>query len=974
MIFNLFKNKKKWQHKDKNIRIEAVNELLQQDEPSQHEVLMGLLASDESELVRKAVLIKLNNLDAYINASIDNDKESIRKFAKNKTQLMLADGNEGLVGLEVKKDLLTTDRITELSTLEYWLTHETNDNLICILFDKVAVKKTNQSYLMHVFANKQSEQVQRYILASVTDTNLLNKLSKKAVNDNIKQLIVAKVEANKVALEKPIVLEKQIQLLLSKLLALKEVNDYGEYINKHKQLGTSWTNYLPDFSCLPLNKQTAFVDKYAAINEQLDKVFAPKSEAYNTELKEKIALEQQAKNQKALEQQLSGVKQQLALVMLNSSDDQLDNISKEVEAFKGQVSASELSNAFQEKLHNELSQISISILNAPLVSIAINDADVFIETISALPLPESIDDCEAAQTQLKNWQQTFKTFEKSALGQLPRLTKTKFEQFINTWQQVLNPLQQQQKQNLQHIKTKLQDIKRLLQNGKFKVCFGLFNGVKTEINTLTSYQMQQVQRDFDMVSEKMAELSDWEQYIATPKKQKLLESIQILVETPLDNPNEQASQVKALRKQWNLLGHAEPSVDKSFNEQFDIACEAAFAPCRLFYAEQDKVRANNAVVRTEIINEMQKLAEPFIKSHNTIEQSEASVSNDINVSNSQDLALSNVDFKSLDHKTNQLFKKWQEAGEVDKAQYKNLLESFKHSQKIVKNEIHSHYQRNSELKQQLIDSAKQLLQGEDIFKAIDGSKKLQQNWRNVGYAGATNESKLWQAFRAVNDEIFSKRDEVITKQQEELEVRAEQFIASFEAIKSALENNTDNASYANNIKQSILELDNLLAQVYATKPLLKHVSNDIEQYIKVLKQKNDQLIVKQKQLSWQYIFTTLSGLAQGDMTPNFDDNETFNVLSSVWKKRLTTQLNNSRETSAEERLDKTLALEILANVESPTQDAAKRMAVQVSLMQNQMVSGVKVDLESELVDWMKLGKLQESDLPLLARLQPIFLS
>ena len=127
-------------------------------------------------------------------------------------------------------------------------------------------------------------------------------------------------------------------------------------------------------------------------------------------------------------------------------------------------------------------------------------------------------------------------------------------------------------------------------------------------------------------------------------------------------------------------------------------------------------------------------------------------------------------------------------------------------------------------------------------------------------------------------------------------------------------------------------------------------------------------------MSWQYIFTTLSGLAQGDMTPNFDDNETFNVLSSVWKKRLTTQLNNSRETSAEERLDKTLALEILANVESPTQDAAKRMAVQVSLMQNQMVSGVKVDLESELVDWMKLGKLQESDLPLLARLQPIFLS
>ena len=84
-----------------------------------------------------------------------------------------------------------------------------------------------------------------------------------------------------------------------------------------------------------------------------------------------------------------------------------------------------------------------------------------------------------------------------------------------------------------------------------------------------------------------------------------------LVETPLDNPNEQADKVKNFRKTWNLLGHADEELDKGLNEAFNQACELAFAPCRLFFAEQEKLREQHFILRTNIIEQataMKKVA------------------------------------------------------------------------------------------------------------------------------------------------------------------------------------------------------------------------------------------------------------------------------------------------------------------------------------------------------------------------------
>jgi len=80
MIFSKF-FKSTWQNKDSNIRISAINNELDINNSEQNAILLSLLANDDNELVRRAVLIKLNNFDAWLNASNDNNNKKVRDYA-----------------------------------------------------------------------------------------------------------------------------------------------------------------------------------------------------------------------------------------------------------------------------------------------------------------------------------------------------------------------------------------------------------------------------------------------------------------------------------------------------------------------------------------------------------------------------------------------------------------------------------------------------------------------------------------------------------------------------------------------------------------------------------------------------------------------------------------------------------------------------------------------------------------------------
>ena len=159
-----------------------------------------------------------------------------------------------------------------------------------------------------------------------------------------------------------------------------------------------------------------------------------------------------------------------------------------------------------------------------------------------------------------------------------------------------------------------------------------------------------------------------------------------------------------------------------------------------FYAEQEKIREQHLVTRNEIIVKAKQLVDSI---------SQTNAETDVVA----------PDYKKLDGQLNKLQQRWQQAGEVDRQHYQKLYRQFKITLQPIRNAIKDFHEANSKRKQVLIDEAEQQLHIEDISEAIETVKKLQQQWRDIGFAGTQQESTLWQNFRAINDQVFAKRNE-----------------------------------------------------------------------------------------------------------------------------------------------------------------------------------------------------------------------
>jgi hypothetical protein len=954
MIFSsLFKTKVNWQHKDATVRISAINDELSVDNTEQLVILTDLINNDPSDLVRRAALIKVGSFDCYLEASRSNSQEKIKQFAAKQVHGILSTDHNVVISAAQKKALLAQQENTPvLSTalLEAWLTHEQDSAIMISLYQHISARKTSIHLLTQSFNQKQNAEFQTHLIDQVDDVKVLDKLIKKACNEALAQKIKHKLDAIQAAIEKPLKLTKQIQLVLAKLQALKDVGDYGVYKNRKAALIKEWQAVEPESGVFSVEELTAFNDKYQTIISQLDKLFIAKAENYQQQIiADKLAHDKQ-QDKKAFTQQLNQISQALTTAVFSSEN--LDEAQFKIllNQLNTEIKSSVLNSSEQTVFVNQVNQLTKRLNQIPEIAESVSRATHLISKISQLTLPKTLDELNVRQQTYNDWLKSWREIEKKTAGILPESIVQAQKQIVSTWQGGLKSLQSQQKELFFQHKKKLHDIKRLLSNGKYKVCFGLFKGVKETIEQLSPQQQSQLQRDFDQVNEKIIELSDWEHYIATPRKQELLIAIQALVDTPLDNPNEQATKVKEYRGTWNSLGHADEDVDKQLNEQFNQLCEQAFAPCRLFYAEQDKIREQHLADRQQVINKANELVET--------------------IANTQEL-----DFKNLDGQLNSLQHQWRNTGEVDRNQYKKLQQQFKTAIEPIKAAIHAFHHSNMEEKQTLIAQAEALLDNDDVYTAIDTVKQLQQTWRTIGFAGNQQESKLWQKFRQVNDELFEKRKLLKSDQQAVLFTQQQAYDEQLEALEVSL---NELAELKDNHAQLVLVKQNaeaLFKSVIANKPVIKSVASRLEKIIKRVEQQIEVNGKAKEQQSWLSLFNLIASNAVNDIDiETTKTSSDFTNMTTFWQKRLQEYAKLNNEVQGTQRFDKTLVIEILGQSNSPEELSEQRMKIQVQLMQEQMQSGTSIDLSKLLTQWLMLGRLSEADLPLIERLKGIYCS
>ena len=953
MIFSkLFKTKAKWLHKEAAVRISAVNDELSADNPEQLTILTDLINEDDSELVRRAALIKVGTFESYLAASRDNNQVKVKQFAGKQVHDILATDHNVVLSAERKKTLLAEEEkipLLSLALLEAWLAHEQDIVIMIMLYQLISARKTTMHLITHSFSQKQHPDFQAYLLNQVDDTKVLEKLSKKACNDALAQQIQDKLTAIKAAAEKPQKLTKQIQLILAKLQALKEVSDYSVYKKRRTLLVNEWQTLTPEFDVFTSEEAATLTEKYQTIITQLEKLFVVKAEEYKQQIiSDKLAHDKQ-QDKKLFSQQLNQISQGITTAVFASEKIQEVEFNRLLRQLKTDINASVLNKEEQQVFIVQVEQLTKRLDEVPEIAESVSQATHLISKISQLTLPKSLTELNDRQQTYHDWLAAWRVVEQKTSGIFPESIVQSQKEIVTTWQSGLKTLQSQQKDLFFQHKKRLQDIKRLLSNGKYKVCFGLFKGVKESIDQLSVQQQQQLQRDFDQVNEKMVELSDWEHYIATPRKQELLQAIQTLVDTPLDNPNEQAAKVKAYRNTWNSLGHADEDIDKQLNEQFNQLCEQAFTPCRLFYAEQDKMRIEHLAQRQKILVKAEQLV------------------NQLNASQEDNT----VDFKKLDGQLNNLQQQWNTAGDVDRNQYKKLQGQFKSITSPIKSAISAFHVSNATKKQALILDAQALLNEEDVLAAIEDAKRLQQTWREIGFAGNHQENQLWQQFRQVNDELFAKRQQFKSEQQATLSTQQQALFDQVVHIEATFNDLArDDVKALHLVEQ---QAQSLLTEVIASKPVIKAVVVRLEKLINNIAQKIKSEHQVKAAKNWSNLFELLTLQAQKNQDIEvLQASSGFNELTGFWQKRLQEQLKLTQKVQGSARFDQTLAIEILGKSDSPAELAEQRLQVQVKLMQEQMLSGAEIDLSQLLVDWLMLGTLSQDDLPLIARLQPIY--
>ncbi len=235
------------------------------------------------------------------------------------------------------------------------------------------------------------------------------------------------------------------------------------------------------------------------------------------------------------------------------------------------------------------------------------------------------------------------------------------------------------------------------------------------------------------LGDRVKELKSWAGFVVQPKKEALLVEMQALATLDGD-PDDKADRIKALQDEWKALGVADPAVEQPLWEQFKAASDVAYEPCRKHFAAQREVRAGNLAKREQLCHQLEQY---------------------------RDALTDKVDWKNHDAIIQTARREWQLYFPVDRQPARTVQDRFHAVLQSLEARLEAHWAAIGQEKQLLVEQAQKLVSADDLRVACDKAKELQQQWRELGQASPRHDRKLWKEFRAACDAVFKRRDDAV---------------------------------------------------------------------------------------------------------------------------------------------------------------------------------------------------------------------
>ena len=379
-----------------------------------------------------------------------------------------------------------------------------------------------------------------------------------------------------------------------------------------------------------------------------------------------------------------------------------------------------------------------------------------------------------------------------------------------------------------------------------------------------------LRRRFNLISAQSRYFNDISSFATNPKRNEIIQEIEALIATPIENPKKHANAIHGLQTKWQQLDQSSKPAGREQWQTFKKLTETAWEPCAQYYEELKTVKVSNAKEREQIIiNILQYTEEKSAKWPGLIE---------------------------LSKYLSQQFQLWQNFAPVLDDDFIKLKTAYQDARKPINDEIRAQENKNLKLKEEIIEKVK-VINDEDTQLCIQKYQRLKRDYQNIGPAGKKNEPTLWKILNESADRFYE----------------AEKTIANDEIkIIGALSKELGQDGFSlSKIKEQLREL----TKTRKSPEFLK-----IQKAIKSYESKQAEEIILQKVSGYM----DLPALLESEILAN----------SSIDKDILKALNKPAYHNNVDEVTKTVVMMELMAGIESPDSDKAIKQLLTLEMLQN----------------------------------------
>ena len=230
------------------------------------------------------------------------------------------------------------------------------------------------------------------------------------------------------------------------------------------------------------------------------------------------------------------------------------------------------------------------------------------------------------------------------------------------------------------------------------------------------------------------ELRDIDYHNNYNERIKIIEKAEKLV--GLDNIHTATRELNNLHRLWkNELGPVARDKREELWQRFQLATKKIHEQKNEYIKNKDSIKLKNYKIKSEIINQIKKILENKINTHNKWQ----------------------ISIKEIEELKNKFFI----TGSVSKEKNKDLWNSFRDATRMFNKEKNDFYKnlkklekKSIESKQRLIDEVENIINKEDWRNYINRIKEIQAEWKNTGRVSKKYSEKLWSDFKLKTNNYF----------------------------------------------------------------------------------------------------------------------------------------------------------------------------------------------------------------------------